>query len=261
MKKPTKELILVKLGGSIITDKNKPYVFKPEIVKRLAREIKRSKVPVLIAHGGGSFPHTSAKKYGGVKGYKSLWGIAKVARDAMEINRLVMDILIDEKIPAVSFRPMSMIVADSEKPIATFFEPILETLKQGLTPVIYGDVILDKAHKSTIFSGEKALSLLAIFLLNKGLKISKIIEVGVTDGVYDEDGKTINEINNKNFKKIKRSLFRNKIDVTGGMEHKIEEALRISSLGISTVIINGTVRNYLLNALQGKGVLHTVISL
>lgn len=254
-----KKIILLKLGGSIITDKNRPYVFRPEVIKGLAQEIKKSKVEVLIAHGGGSFPHASATKYGGIKGYKSLWGIAKVARDAMEINRLVMDILIGEKIPAVSFRPMSMIVSNNAKPETTYFEPILEALKQGLTPVIYGDVIWDRKYKSAIFSGEYLLHLIALFLMKNKIKVEKIIEVGETDGVYDNSGKTIKLINKTNINIVRKSIRKIRNDVTGGMEHKITEAMEISDLGIQTLIISGLAKNNLYKALLGKKVKATLV--
>ncbi|KKU16180.1 MAG: hypothetical protein UX25_C0041G0012 [Candidatus Woesebacteria bacterium GW2011_GWC2_45_9] len=38
-----KKLILIKLGGSVITDKTKPFTAKPKIIKRLALEIKGAK--------------------------------------------------------------------------------------------------------------------------------------------------------------------------------------------------------------------------
>src|SRR3989344_5723934 len=111
-----KNVILVKFGGSIITDKNIPYKARPDAIRSLAKELKRVKnVSIVLAHGQGSFAHTSAKEFGGKKGYKSKWGIAKVARDAMEINRIVMDILIEEGVPAVSLRPMSMIQTSAGK--------------------------------------------------------------------------------------------------------------------------------------------------
>ena len=254
-----KSIILIKLGGSIITQKDKEYTFIPDVVKRLAKEIKRANIPVLIAHGGGSYPHTSAKKYGGAKGYISTWGIAKVARDAMEINRLVMDVLLDEKIPAVSFRPMSMILANKGKVSKKMFEPILEALNQGLIPVIYGDVIWDKTFKSTIFSGEKTLNLVAEYLLKNKYKVEKIIEVGTTDGVLDANGKTINVITKRNLTDIKKIIFVTKNDVTGGMIHKIEEAIKIAQKGIFTYIINGKLKNELLNCLTSKKVKGTII--
>jgi isopentenyl phosphate kinase len=256
-----KEITLIKLGGSVITDKNTSYKARISTIKRLAREIKNSGISSLIlAHGSGSFAHTSALKYGGKKGYESSWGIAKVARDAMEINRIVMDALIDEGLPAVSLRPMSMIMTSEGKLDKNMFEIMEEVISQSLIPVVYGDVIWDKKWKSTIFSGETILSQIGIYLAKKGYKISKIIQVGDTNGVYDLKEKTISLITKKGWGKIKGCLFNNKrADVTGGMKHKIKNALEIAKIGIDTLLINGNIINELLNAILGKTVKGTSV--
>lgn len=248
-----KKITLIKLGGSVITDKKTPYKAKIGGIKRLAKEIKHSGAPVVLAHGSGSFGHTSAQKYGGKKGYRSLWGVAKVARDAMEINRIVMDIFIEEGLPAVSLRPMSMMLTEAGKLKKDLFEIVEEALNQGLIPVVYGDVIWDKKWKSTIYSGETILNETGIYLSRKGYKIAKIIQVGETNGVYDSKNKTIPLINKGNWGKIKDYLFKNKtVDVTGGMRHKIENALNIAKMGINTLLINGNRINELSNAILGN---------
>ena len=256
-----KNLILIKFGGSIITDKNVPYKARPDVIKRLAQELKKIKdVSIVLAHGVGSFAHTSAQEFGGEKGYKSKWGIAKVARDAMEINRIVMDILIEEGLPAVSLRPMSMMITDAGKLKNNLFEIIEETLNQGLMPVVYGDVIWDKKWKSTIYSGEKTLNEIGIYLSKKGFKVNKIIQVGETNGVYDDKGKTIPAINKRNWKSVERYVFDSKrTDVTGAMKHKIENALSIAEKGIQTWITSGIVPNAFYRALHGKIIHGTII--
>lgn len=256
-----KNVILVKFGGSIITDKNIPYKAYPEVIKRLAQQLKKIKnVSIVLAHGSGSFGHTSAKKFGGKKGYKSKWGIAKVARDAMEINRIVMDILIEEGLPAVSLRAMSMITASSGKLTKSFFEVVEEVINQGLMPVVYGDVIWDEKWKSTIYSGETTLNEIGIYLSRKGFKVNKIIQVGETNGVYDDKGDTVPLINKRNWKDIKRFVFKStNNDVTGAMKHKIENALSIADKGVETWITNGIIPNELFNAMNGRNLYGTVI--
>lgn len=256
-----KKIILIKLGGSVITDKNIPYKARINTIRRLAKEIKKSGTTSLVlAHGSGSFGHTSAVKYGGKRGYKSSWGVAKVARDAMEINRIIMDILIDEGLPAVSLRPMSMMMTSGGKLKNNLFEIVEEVLNQGLIPVVYGDVIWDKEWKSTIYSGETTLNEIGIYLSKKGYKISKIIQAGQTDGVYDLKKKTIPLITKKNWDKIKKFLFESKsADVTGGMDHKIVNALNITKIGINTVLINGNRINELSKAILERPVKGTVI--
>lgn len=249
-----KDVILIKFGGSIITDKSIPYKARPAVIKKLAQELKKIKdVSIVLSHGVGSFAHTSAKEFGGKKGYKSKWGIAKVARDAMEINRIVMDILIEEGLPAVSLRPMSMMIVSAGKLKNSLFEIVEETLNQGLMPVVYGDVIWDKKWKSTIYSGERTLNEIGLYLEKKGFKINKIIQVGKTNGVYDDKGKTIPLINKRNWKDIERFVFNSKrADVTGAMKHKIENALYIANKGIETWITNGVITNEFRYALHGK---------
>lgn len=256
-----RKIILIKLGGSVITDKNIPYVARLDVIRRLARELKRIKdTSFVLAHGSGSFGHTSAQKYGGKKGYKSKWGVAKVARDAMEINRLVMDIFIEEGLPAISLRPMSMMLADGGKLKKDLFEIVEKVINQGLIPVVYGDVIVDNKWKTTIYSGETALNEIGMYLLRHGFKVDKIIQAGETNGVYDQKGKTIPLINKKDWDKIKKCLFENKrADVTGGMEYKIENALNIAKIGINTLLINGNRVNELSNAILGKIVKGTSI--
>src|SRR3989344_8960985 len=198
-----KNITLIKLGGSVITDKDTPYKAKISVIRRLAKEIKGSGITSLvIAHGSGSFGHTSAKEFGGKKGYKNKWGIAKVARDAMEINRIVMDILIDEGLPAISLRPMSMMMTSAGKVKDHFFKIIEEIINQDLMPVIYGDVIWDKKWKSTIYSGETTLNEIGKYLMKKGFNVDRIIQVGETNGVYDDKGKTIPQITKKNWASI-----------------------------------------------------------
>ena len=256
-----KTITLIKFGGSIITDKNTPYKARIEVIRSLAKELKKvTKVSIVLAHGVGSFAHTSAAKYGGKKGYESKWGIAKVARDAMEINRIVMDILIEEGIPAVSLRPMSMMMTSAGKLKKNLFEIIEETLNQGLMPVVYGDVIWDKKWKSTIYSGETTLNEIGIYLSKKGFKVDKIIQVGETNGVYDDKGKTIPSISKRNWKSIEQYIFSSKrADVTGAMKHKIENALFIAEKGIQTWIANGIASQDFSHALRGKIIRGTII--
>jgi isopentenyl phosphate kinase len=260
-----KSLYILKLGGSSITDKNKPYRARKSAIRSLAREIKKSGrgLNLIIAHGSGSFGHTSAAKFGGKHGYESRIGIATVSADAARINQIVIDIFVEEGLPVVSLSPMSMMVSKKGKLDSSFFTAIEEVLKQNLIPVVYGDVIWDKAWNSTIFSGEKTISEISLYLLTKGYKIRKVIELSETKGVYDLKGNTINRIDRKNFRKIGANFTKSgRIDVTGGMKHKIEIALDLSRKeGIDTLIISGRDPKDLEKALKNQEVEGTLVSL
>lgn len=255
-------IVLIKIGGSSITDKNIPYKLRRNVIKRLAKEISKSNIKgLIIAHGSGSFGHASAIKYGGVKGYKSKIGISKVFYDAGRINEIVVDSLILEGVPAVSIRPRGFLIAKSGKLDNSFFEVIEEILRQKLVPVICGDVIVDKDWKTTIFSGEKSLNLLAKYLVRKKYGVKSIIQVGETEGLLDEKGNTISTINIKNWKEIQKNIYKTeKLDVTGGLRHKIDEALELSRIGIETILISDK-ENRLYRALNEKITSATIITI
>lgn len=260
MTKNMKKVILIKLGGSIITDKKIAYKLRSGTIKRLAKELKNSNVNLVIAHGNGSFGHTSSAKYGGMRGYKNKAGIAKVAQDVSSLNQIITNALVKENLPAISIRPMAMILTNEGKMKKHLFEVVEEMIMQGLIPVMCGDILWDRVWKSTIYSGEKILNEMAIFLKSKGYKIEKIIQVGETDGVFDNKRKTIPLITKKNWSKIKEYVYKQEVkDVSGGMRHKIENALSISELGIKTLLINGQKKHELYNAIKSKRVRGTLI--
>lgn len=254
------EIILVKVGGSVITEKENPYTVREEVITALTEQIKMIKQPMIIVHGSGSFGHTSARKYGGKKGYKSRSGIAKVSYDARDINHIVMKTFIEHNLPAVAISPMSMLLAHEGKLHAHLFSVITSLLQQRLIPVLYGDVIWDTSWNSTIFSGETVLSELVVYLSENGYKVSQVILVTDTNGVYDTNKQTIPIITKDGWRKMKNHLFTSQVtDVTGGMTHKVESALAMIDYSTAVFIINGFEENSLLKAIAGEKVKGTSI--
>jgi isopentenyl phosphate kinase len=256
------ELILIKLGGSLITDKSKPFTLRKEVLKRICKEIhearKERKLSLIIGHGGGSFPHTSAAKYQTQKGYinkKSKKGFSLVQNDASKLNRLVVHELINSEENAVSVQPSSSCIADKGRIVKWDLEVINKMVKDDYIPVVFGDTSLDKTKGCCILSTEEILSYLARKLGGK-----KIILAGKVDGALYTNGKLINEITPKNFGKIKKYLYGSDgTDVTGGMVLKVGLMLELTKKGIKSIIINGMVKGNLKNALLDKKVKGTVI--
>lgn len=263
-----KNLILIKLGGSVITDKAKPFTARLDIIKRLVSEIKlgnkNNKAKIIIGHGSGSFAHVPAAKYQTQKGLinkNSVWGLGVTADAAIQINRIVVKEFLLQKVPVISFAPLSLTYANKEKPYQIITNNIEKALEIGILPVVYGDVIMDKKMSFCIFSGEKTLDLLAFELSNK-YKIVKILMVGDTEGVYDKNGKTIPKITPALFGSIKKDLKGSSAtDVTGGMLHKVKESLDlVQKLDTKVYILSGLSRGNLSKAILGQKVLSTVIS-
>ncbi|MBO5002704.1 uridylate kinase, partial [Methanocorpusculaceae archaeon] len=49
--------VIIKLGGSVITDKANPGVIHREVIAKLAAAIAEAKTPAVIVHGAGSLGH------------------------------------------------------------------------------------------------------------------------------------------------------------------------------------------------------------
>ena len=254
-----KNLILIKLGGSVITDKSREYFAREANITRLAKEIKGAsktfKGAMIIGHGSGSFAHTPASLYKtkeGLVNSKSLFGMCVTEEAARLLNSIVIKKCISQKLSVFSFSPASFLSSDAKVYLKSYIDPVKKALEIGVIPVVYGDVIIDKKIGCTIFSTEKVLSILAK-KLQKDYKI-RIIYVTDVDGVYNEKGKVVPQISDKNFKSLRPSIVGARgVDVTGGMVHKVEEALNLAKkTGIKTLIINGTKKNLLRNAILDK---------
>lgn len=236
-----KNLTLVKLGGSVITDKSKPFTARTDVIRKLAKKIiklKNKNTDLVIGHGSGSFAHLPASKYQTQLGNitkNSVWGFCLTADAAIQINRIVISEFLKLKLKVASFAPMSFIYESK-----FIVDHIKKALDLGIIPVIYGDVILNKKQGFHINSGEATLDFLARKLKKYYKKIT-IVYYTDTNGVYDNNGKTIPLITPTNFKNIKKYLTgSSKIDVTGGMIHKVKESLKlVQKLDAEVYIMNG----------------------
>ena len=268
-----KPLILVKLGGSLITDKTKPYTANIPVIKRLAREIHEAReekdINLIVGHGGGSFPHVSAKKYQTHKGVinkDSYEGIAKVQNDAAKLNRIIVDELINAGENAMSIQVSSCSIAENGRIKYMYTEPIKILLKHNMIPVPYGDVGLDLKQGCCILSTEEILDYLSKTFCKAEFKPDKILVCGIVDGIFTDDpiknpeAEFIPEITTENIKNVEDCLAGSAgIDVTGGMIHKVERLLEIAKSGIESEIINGLVPGNLKKALKGEKIKGTII--
>jgi isopentenyl phosphate kinase len=254
------QLILLKLGGSLITEKDKPYTARFDIISSIVSQISKYNkehfdTHLIIGNGGGSFPHRSAALYGTVDGFRdetSPYGSCRVHTDALELHFLLIKECIKKNLPVYSLQPSALFMTADKKPLYTSFAPVEETLKSSIIPFVYGDVILDTKIGATIYSTEEILSMIAMHYKEKKMYDSiTIIHAGKFDGVYDTNGTVIPTITSKNFQEIKRNITHSEnIDVTGGMLKKVTESLRLTEKGIDSYIINGEKENNIYNALK-----------
>lgn len=262
-----KKVVLVKLGGSLITNKSKPFSERKEVIVNLVSQIKKAFAEngrlIVVGHGGGSYPHVPAEKYDVINGKvngQSVYGAAMVEDAAAQLNRIVVGEFLRQSIPAISVNPSSALVLNNRKVSLQFFDAFVEMMRHKIIPIIYGDVIFDKKIGFSIFSTEQLLNLYASYLLRGGFKVEKVIHCGETDGLI-VDGEVLPQVNRKNFKKVKKSIYKTSgFDVTGGMLHKVQQGLSLSGKGVNTYIVGGNHGGNLYRSIVGERFIGTKIT-
>ncbi len=239
-----KIMILMKLGGSIITNKNKPLTPNRNAIKGIAASLKNVNEPLVIVHGGGSFGHYWSVKYDmhtkpqrhGAK------GVSAVKNSMVELNNIVLKSFLESGLNPYCLPPSDFII--SNKPLIKKVKEIPKIAKTGLTPISYGDVMWFGKNKFYILSGDRIMGILA-----KILRPRLAIFVTNVDGVYSDmkSKKLLNEITEEIPITSKVSM-----DVTGGMSRKIKEAFTISKNGTDVFFVNGNIPRRITNAINGK---------
>jgi isopentenyl phosphate kinase len=259
----TKEIVFLKLGGSLITDKDKPYTPRLDKLKELALEIKTvlnttRELTLILGHGSGSFGHTAAKKHGtrnGVKTSEQWHGFAEVRFQAAELNRHVMRSLINTGVPAIPFPPSSSMVSNNRKVISYSILAIRKSLEAHLLPVIHGDVTFDETLGGTILSTEDVFAFLA-----EHLPPTRILLAGIEAGVWADfpaRTKLVKQIQLSDYEKMRAGIGGSaSTDVTGGMKAKVEEMLELirKNKDLTVQIFSAEEGGHLTRALKGENV-------
>lgn len=253
-------MILIKFGGSVITDKAEYRKFKNDTVSRLADEIHRSGEKVIIVHGAGSFGHVLSKEFGLQNGYSNDNQISTVARvmcDTRELSSMVVEELLSKQLPAVSVPVGSCFVADGGKLIIENVEVLQRLVDLGIMPIMFGDVVTDRKTRFSIVSGDQIMEILC-----KMFNPSKVIFVSDIDGLYDKNPKTdphakmIGTVTKEKLAMIDTAS--NIDDVTGGVRGKMESMLRMTDATRKCYLINGNAPNRLYSLLRGETVTCTM---
>lgn len=259
------ELILLKLGGSLITDKTISYTPRFEKLAELSAQIAKAlrvnpRLRLVLGHGSGSFGHTAAKKHGTRGGLQpesipgEYWrGFAEVWFQASQLNRFVMDTLHDEEVPALTLSPISAVIASDGKLSNWDLTPLKAALAAGLVPVVHGDVIFDMVRGGTIFSTEDLFEHIA-----RELRPQRILLAGLEGAVwadYPARQMRVEKITPASFDGVKAGLGASHgADVTGGMDSKVRQMLSLVQEipGLTAQIFSGEQPGNLQKVLAGE---------
>lgn len=271
------ELVLLKLGGSLITDKTQPYTPRLDVMEDLALQVKTAleanpSLRLVIGHGAGSFGHVPASEYRTRDGIPpratplthrerdetedNYWkGFAEVWYQAAALNWFVMQAFHKAGVRTLSLSPASSVITSEGRVILWEMTPLQMALSAGIVPVIHGDVVFDEIRGGTILSTEDLFS-----HLTHALRPDRILLAGLEEGVWaDFPARTrkIERITPASFNEVSNGMGKaSGADVTGGMESKVRQMLEaVQQLpGLTVQIFSGVGAGNLSRALAGETV-------
>jgi isopentenyl phosphate kinase len=234
-----RKLALIKMGGSVVTFKDRPLSANNAAINGIARAISSLKgIPIILVHGGGSFGHYWSVRYGmhTRPARYDAHGISVVHQSMVTLNQIIIGSMIKNGVNPYAICAMSL--TNHNIPLKAKIDQMYAMARTGIVPVTFGDVIHICDGKYSILSGDVIMTFIA-----KILNPSKVIFAVNTEGIYRsmEEKETIHEVTGS---KVINGLFgiareQTPADITGGMRRKVEEAFKISSTGVKVMIVNG----------------------
>jgi len=247
-------LIVLKIGGSVLTDKNRSATARPEHIERMADEISRGlSSRLVLIHGVGSFGHHQAKEFGMRNGLNdmSIKGIWPTHSAAKTLNGMIIEALYQKGLYAAPVHPLGMCVLKDGRIDSICMDVVDEMLAHGIVPVLHGDLAVDRTRGIEVLSGDQLIVAMA-----KELKAKKVGIGTNVDGVYAKDFKIVEDISPSNIGILKEALTGSGgVDVTGGMYGKITELMDLASSGIPSLVFNaekpGNISGFLRGSCRG----------
>src|ERR1041385_5395290 len=112
-------LVLVKLGGSVVTFKQRRLTPNHKAIVNICKMLEKIDRPIIIVHGGGSFGHYWSVRYDmhtRPSDYDPQ-GVAIVHESMIRLNQIIINSMIQKGLPAYSVPPA--VFTSSRKPIAS----------------------------------------------------------------------------------------------------------------------------------------------
>jgi isopentenyl phosphate kinase len=270
-----KELVFLKLGGSLITDKTQPYTPQLDVIEDVALQVANAlrthpNLRLVLGHGSGSFGHVAASEYHTRDGFfprpsplahrerdeseENYWkGFAEVWYQASALNRFVMKALHKTNVLAIALPPSANVIASDGKVSIWETTAISMALAAGVVPVIFGDVVFDEIRGGTILSTEDLFE-----HLTRALNPERILLAGLESAVWEDfpaRTRKLETITPHTYAEISEGVGKaTGVDVTGGMQSKVTQMLELVQQNpeLKIQIFSGAGPGSIVRALTGQ---------
>ena len=228
------EPVLLKLGGSVLTEKGGPGRIRRENLHMISQEIAvHCHFPLLIVHGAGSCGHPEAHRFRIMEGLTdhNREGVYTTHQAVSRLNSIVVEALRNKGIEAIGLHPLDSCYAEDGRIVSMEYRHIREMLSKGIVPVLHGDVVMDGKKGATVVSGDQLVSYLGHALRFKRIGLATDVP-GVLAG-----NRVIPVLTPQTLDQAQIGSSRH-TDVTGGMEGKIRELLELARSGTTSEIFH-----------------------
>jgi len=258
MRKP---LIVIKLGGSALTDKRRIFTPRIKEIHRAAEQVAQlsKRFSLVVVHGAGSYGHIPVREWrleSGLSSRRQLKGLAATKSKLLEWEGIFDQIFLDHQIPLIPFLASDFVVTRKGRIFSADLRPVKNWLSINCVPSTGGDIVSDRNNGFSVLSGDQLSTYLAV-----QLKASRLIFGTDVDGIFTSDPKhdpharIIKELTSSTaIHAASRARVSDIPDVTGGMAGKIIEGARAASNGIPVYFVNLTVGNRLANVALNREV-------
>jgi isopentenyl phosphate kinase len=251
-------LVVVKLGGSVITRKQGEARIRSKVLHRLATELVVDGPPRIVLHGAGSFGHPGAARWelasppsSGSPVHGRARGAAIVASEVRKLHVAVLKALVEAGGTPFSLPAAGLAANRAGKLARLDAMPFRDALPRGVTPVSFGDVVPDELWGFSILSADTIAVELA-----RVLGARRVIFVSDVPGVFEKFDGGRGRIHEELLPAVVSGLTPppGHRDVTGGIRGKVEAMLAIAEGGADAGLISGLTDGALARAIRGEAV-------
>jgi isopentenyl phosphate kinase len=217
-------VIVLKLGGSVVTEKDRPETVDEAALQRAAEAVGAAEEDLVLVHGGGSFGHHHADAHGvtPTEGTRDPEAVLAVHRAMCRLNEAVVAALRDAGAPAVPVHPLSAGHRDAGGALSYPAGAVETLLGEGFLPVLHGDGVAHEGAGVTVLSGDELVASLAA-----SLAADRVGLCSTVPGVLDETGDVVDRVDR--LADVPELAGSDATDVTGGMAGKVGTLLELDA--------------------------------
>ena len=228
----SRKLTVMKLGGSLLTDKSTPYTVNNKVISAVAQEIKECLdqnliEDLIIVHGVGSFGHVPVFKHRLHLGFQHPEQLIAMSQTQHEMNEFRLKLtkrFIEHDLPVNLLHASSFCTSEKMEVAESFLQAIKGYVSIGMIPLIGGDMLFDSKMGFSVGSGDQIATLLAKqFSAHQVIFVSDVEGVYTTDPKKNPDAKIISSISVDRLEEIIAQTDNTPIgDVSGAMKGKLK---------------------------------------